>query len=137
MIEIGITLLSLVVFSVVQDIALGFQSWRLEVGKVYQVMSSMSLSVKNCSLVYRNRKQPYFVLNISPPQMVFLPLSLGCLRHSDGDFPGSELYIFISHSDPQFLYPGNNFPFVHLYSSNICRPLSYSSFLSFRQPANT
>jgi len=69
------------------------------VEKVYRVMSSVSLSVKNCSLVYRNRKQLYFVINISPPEMVFLPLSLGSLLHSDGDFPGSKLYIFVSHSD--------------------------------------
>lgn len=136
MIEISIIPLSSVMFSVVQDIALGFQSWRLVVEKVYQVMSSMSLSVKNCSLVYRNRKQPYFVLNISPPQTVFLHHFPWCLLHSDGDFPGSKFCIFISHSDPQFLYPGNNFRFVHLHSSNICRPLSCSSFLSFRQPAN-
>lgn len=94
MIEISITLLSLVMFSIVQDIDLGFQSSSLVVEKVYQVMLSMSLSVKNCSLVYRNRKQPTLFLNISFPQMVSLPLSLGSLLHSDGDFPDSQLSSF-------------------------------------------
>lgn len=51
----------------------GYRFWIsiLEASGRKGLSGHVGLCLKNCCLVYRNRKQPYFVLNISPPQLVF------------------------------------------------------------------
>ena len=105
--------------------------------KVYKVMSQMSLSVKNWSLVYRIRKQSCFVLNISPPQVVFSPRPLGVCSIRMGIFLALT-NTFLFHIQVHNLYiQAIIFPFsayILQISVGYCHG---PAFLSFRHPANT
>ena len=105
--------------------------------KVYKVMSQMSLSVKNWSRVYRIRKQSCFVLNISPPQVVFSPRPLGVCSIRMGIFLALT-NTFLFHIQVHNLYiQAIIFPFsayILQISVGYCHG---PAFLSFRHPANT